>query len=308
MASMDRPGEAQRQFRGRLLVLAAALLWSTSALFAKAPVLDSWPLETRGLLLAFWRTLFGGLVLVPLIRRPRWTWRLVPSAVCFVAMNVTFLQAMTRTTGANAIWLQYTAPLWVFLAAVVAMGQAVTNRDLWMLLWGMAGVAIILLFGLAAPAASDSAAGVLWGLASGIAYAGVVLSARALRDLDPVWVVAVNHLSTALLIGPYFLVTGVWPTTSQLAWVAAFGLFQMGLPYVLFTRGVRYVTAHEAAGLALVEPVLVPLWVFLAWRHHPTYQPVDWWTLVGGAMIFVGLFVRYWPRERTKDEGQRTKE
>ncbi len=292
MVSVDRVGQARGQFRGRLLVLAAALLWSTSALFAKAPLVDSWPLETRGLLLAFWRTLFGGLVLLPLIRRPQWTWRLVASAACFVAMNVTFLQAMTRTTGANAIWLQYTAPLWVFLVAVVWMGQPATKRDVWMLSWGMAGVAVILWFELATSAAGVPAAGVLWGLASGIAYAGVILSARALRDLDPVWVVAVNHLSTALLICPYVLVAEVWPTTSQLAWVAAFGVFQMGLPYVLFTRGVRYVTAHEAAGLALVEPVLVPLWVFLAWRHHPTYQPMDWWTLVGGAMIFAGLFRR----------------
>src|SRR5690606_918278 len=58
---------------GRYLVIAAAVLWSTSGLFAKAPWLAVWPLEVRGPLLAFWRTLFAGLFLLPWIRRPTWT-------------------------------------------------------------------------------------------------------------------------------------------------------------------------------------------------------------------------------------------
>ena len=56
----DQPDSADPNvWRGRLLVIAAALLWSTSAFFAKAPIFDDWPVESRGLLLACWRGLFA---------------------------------------------------------------------------------------------------------------------------------------------------------------------------------------------------------------------------------------------------------
>ena len=55
----------RQQMVGRLLIVAAAVMWSTSALFAKSPIFQDWPQELRGPLLAFWRALFGGLVLVP---------------------------------------------------------------------------------------------------------------------------------------------------------------------------------------------------------------------------------------------------
>ncbi|HEV3137158.1 MAG TPA: hypothetical protein VGZ26_04625, partial [Pirellulales bacterium] len=56
---------------GRLWIVLAAVMWSSSGLFAKAPIFDTWPAETRGVLLAFWRALFAGLLLLPLVRRPR---------------------------------------------------------------------------------------------------------------------------------------------------------------------------------------------------------------------------------------------
>jgi drug/metabolite transporter (DMT)-like permease len=70
--------------------------------------------------------------------------------------------------------------------------------------------------------------------------------------------------------------------------LAFFGMFQMGLPYILFARGLRSIPGHEATGIGLLEPILVPLWVFLAWGDKPA-----WWTLVGGGLILIGLAVRY---------------
>ena len=64
---------------------------------------------------------------------------------------------------------------------------------------------------------------------------------------------ALNHLVTAVVMAPYVITTDLWPTHSQWAWLAAFGSLQMALPYVLFTRGVRRVTAHEASNIALLD-------------------------------------------------------
>ena len=123
---MDVPESATQpptpsKLAGRLSIVAAAILWSSSGLFAKWPIFDVWPAETRGIQLAFWRAFFAALVLLPTVRRPRWRLGLVPLAIAFTLMNVTYLTAMSRTTAANAIWLQSTCPWWVFLFSVLLL-------------------------------------------------------------------------------------------------------------------------------------------------------------------------------------------
>jgi drug/metabolite transporter (DMT)-like permease len=290
---MPNPSAAAResptQLRARLLIVVAAVMWSTSGLFAKAPWFEDWPIEQRALLLAFWRALFAASILLPMVRRPRWNWGLVPMVVLFAAMNYTYLSAMTRTTAANAIWLQNTAPIWVFLVGVTLFGEPVDRRDWLLVACGTLGVLLIVGF----EAQGEQLSGTMFGILGGVTYAGVVLSIRRLRGEDAAWLIALNHLVTALLFLPFVLRSGVRPSGQQLWALAGFGILQMGIPYLLFARGVRVVTGHEASGLALLEPLLVPVWVFLAWHAEPTYQPPRWWTFVGAAFILAGLVMRY---------------
>jgi drug/metabolite transporter (DMT)-like permease len=282
------------QAGGRLLILAAAVMWSSSGLFAKAPLFIDWPLQVGGLpvrgpLLAFWRALFAALILLPFIRRVCWKLKLVPMLLAYAVMNYTFLAALTLTTEANAIWLQHTAPAWIFLVGVLVFHEPVHRRDPWLLVCCLAGVGLIL----SCELGGQAPAGILFGLLGGVTYAAVVLSLRHLRDEDGVWLVFLNNLTTALLFLPLALHYELWPTGQQTLVLSAFGIFQMGLPYVLFARGVRRVTGHEAAGIVLLEPILVPLWVYLVWRHEPSYQAPQWWTLAGGGLILLGLGMRY---------------
>ncbi len=283
------------RLRGRLLVLAAAVLWSTSGFFAKAPAFETWPLEQRGLFLAFWRALFASVLLVPMIRRPRWRAGLVPLTICFVAMNYTYLTAMTRTTAANAIWLQNTAPAWVFLLGVIWFRERIQPGDWSLLICGLLGVGFILAW----EVGGEQVSGVIFGLLSGLCFAGVVLGMRHLRGEDAAWLTALNLLASAVMLGPLALAAGPWPTGEQFVYLAAFGMLQLGLPYLLFARSVRSIAGHEAAGIALLEPILVPMWVFLAWHGEPTYQPPRWWTYVGGLLILTGLLLRYTRSFRT---------
>jgi len=279
-ASRPAPGK----LAGRLWVLAAALLWSTSGLFAKAPIFDDWPVEIQGPLFAFWRAFFASLVLVPTIRRPRWNGYLVPLAIFFVAMNITYLIALTRTTAANAIWLQATAPWWVFLISVLLLREPIVRRDLMPLAFGFLGVGIILLF----EVWGQAQIGVLCGLGAGIGYAVVVLFMRQLRHENSAWLVALNHAVTAAVILPWVIYIGRWPSLGQLAVLAGFGAIQMGLPYTFMIRGLRSISSQEAIAIALVEPVLMPVWVFLVWHEQNR-----WWTVVGASLILLGLVLRY---------------
>ena len=275
---------ASSKLAGRLWVLAAALLWSTSGLFAKAPIFDDWPIAVRGPLFAFWRALFASLVLVPTIRRPRWNGYLVPLAVVFVAMNVTYLVALTRTTAANAIWLQATAPWWVFLFSVFLLRQSIVRRDLIPLCVGFLGVGLILFF----EVQGQEQLGVACGLGSGVLYASVLLFLRQLRAENPAWIVALNHAVTAAVLVPWVVYLDRWPSPGQLAVLAAFGAFQMGIPYTFMMRGLRSISSQEASAIALIEPVLMPVWVFLLWPETNA-----WWTVVGASLIFFGLVLRY---------------
>ena len=265
-------------------------MWSTSALFVKSGVFDSWTddglVPQRSVLLIFWRAVFATCVVLPFVRRPRWSWKLIPAALIFVVMNITFITAMVQTTAANAIWLQNTAPLWVFLIGTTVLRDPIHPRDWPQLAFILAGVSLILLYELQ----GEQVIGVLWGVAGGVTYAGVVLSLRWLRDEDSAWIISLNHGVTAVALLPVVIYFGVAPTSTQLSMLVAFGALQMGLPYLLFSRSVRTLPAHEAAGIVLLEPILVPTWVWLLDMESP-----QWWTIAGGALIFAGMAVRYVP-------------
>jgi drug/metabolite transporter, DME family len=285
---------------GRLQIILAALLWSTSGFFAKAPLFADW----SGPVLAFWRALFASLLLVPQVRRPRWTWGLIPLMVAFAAMNFTYLTAMVECEATLAIWLQNTAPAWVFLVSVFLLREHVHQRDKILLMLAMAGVGLILNFELR----GSSPSGVIFGLLAGATYACVVVMIRQLRDHDPFWLIALSMVGTAIVLLPWGWSSGRWPEGHQWWYLAAFGMLQMATPYVLFARGLKVVPGHEAAGIALLEPLLVPVWVFLAWRHHPTYESPAWWTILGGTLILAGLVIRLWTPRQTGRRSRRTTE
>jgi DME family drug/metabolite transporter len=75
---------------------------------------------------------------------------------------------------------------------------------------------------------------------------------------------------------------------TQLGILAVMGAVQLGLPYFLFSKGLQSVSLQEASLIALIEPVLNPIWVALVVGEIPSIA-----TIAGGGLIVVGLGVRY---------------
>ncbi len=291
---MDRPPPTPVRApaaRGRLLVVAACLLWSTSGAFVKSPPLAAFPPAVSGPSIAFYRAAFALLVVLPFLarRRLRWHPALVPMALSFAAMNALFISSMTRTSAANTVLLQYSAPIWMFLASVTLLREPVDRRNLVGLGLGMAGVAVIL----RAFLGGAEALGVLLGIGAGVAYAGVVVTLRVLRDHDPVVLTALNLGASVLVLLPWIAAAGARPSAPQLGVLAAFGAVQVAAAYLLFTWGMKTVPPQEAGVITLLEPVLNPVWVLLLWG-----EPMAGATLVGGALIVGGLAARYLPPRR----------
>lgn len=281
-------------------MVAAALLWSTSGFYAKAPWFDDWPIETRGIALTFWRAVFAALTVLPFVRRPTFRIAMVPMSLSFVAMVYAFLTAMVEGSETTTIWLQYVAPAWVCLAGLFGLGDRPRKSDWVMVGLSMLGISVIVFMEARVSQQSLLTGPVGLALLSGLTYAIVLLSIRHLRGLDVAWIGLINHVACVVFLGP--LVIGRTPMPHGIQWAALFGLgaVQLAIPYMIFAWAVREVESNEACLITLLEPLAVPVWTFLAWRHHVTYRPPDSWTMVGAMLIAAGFIWRYGLVRRAK--------
>jgi drug/metabolite transporter, DME family len=292
--------------QARLYVLAAALLWSTSGAFTKVltqntvfglnePRIEGFAVqgfaEPLPLQIAFYRAVFAGLLLVPSLKLRSLTVRgsMIVMGIFFVIMNVTFLSAMALGTAANAILLQYSAPLWVYLAGILWLGEKPQARSTIAMWLGMAGIGIIVAGGWHEGELPVMALGLI----SGVAYGGVLVCIRLLRDVSAPWLTVWNHLWGALALLPIvaFLTP---PTASQLFVLIAYGTLQMGFPYWMLAKGLRSISPQEAGTITLLEPLLNPVWAYLV---SPETETPNTFTLIGGSVILATLAWRYWPRK-----------
>jgi drug/metabolite transporter (DMT)-like permease len=261
-------------------------LWSTSGVLVKSPPLQELPAADRGPLIACCRALFAGMCLLPFVSWSRVRFRpvLVPMAASFALMNTLFVMAMSVTTAAATIFLQYTATGWAFLFGAIFLKEPLTRENLVALAFGLAGIGWIV----GGSWTGGEWLGTLLALGSGVGYAGVIVSLRALRDEDPYWLTVLNHLVAGLLLLPWVVSRGVLPAGQQWTLLLALGVLQMGLPYVLFSRGVACISTQEASLITLLEAILNPLWVWMLWRES---VPLSTW--IGGGLILTGLLTRY---------------
>lgn len=291
--------------RGRVLAFTAAILWSLSGIFTRLLQHDT-PLGLNEpaltpLQVAFYRAFFAGLCFLPLLRTRHLSVRpLMPIMVLvFAAMNGLFISALALGTAANAIWLQYTAPLWLYLFAVFILREQSDARGTTSLIIGMVGVSVILVGGwLRGPV--DQLPVIGMALGSGITYAGVLLCLRLLRTESSSWLTVLNHLGAASILFLFIWSLPI-PTTRQLAFLAVFGIVQMGLPYFLMARGLREISPQEAGMISLLEPVLNPVWAYLLVPEHETPGLETW---IGASCILCALIWRYAPRRKASDVSQ----
>jgi DME family drug/metabolite transporter len=291
MTESPRPASPTR---GRLLILLATLLWSLNGFFM--PLLTSaTPLglhvpPVEGMHVCFFRAFFAGLVLAPTLRRSDIAFRrpMLFTAGCFAVMNLSFVLAMAKGGVASTLFLQYTAPAWLYLASVFLLREPPSARNRRAVILALTGVIIIVAGGWGSNQLPAMGLGVL----SGVTFAGVLLGLRFLRHVSSTWITVVNLLTAAAVALPFLLLEGLpMPAGRQLVVLAVFGGVQLGLPYLLMARGLQSVSPREAGTLSLAEPLLSTLWAYLIGGQVPTR-----WTLLGGLLILAALLYQYAPR------------
>ncbi|MDR0669724.1 MAG: DMT family transporter, partial [Treponema sp.] len=289
--------ERRGAWLGQVTIVGCAVLWSTSGLFIK--VLDWHPL-----LIAGGRSAIAALFLFIVRWTARWTVRwttrrgpgavpppssrfpiVMAGALAYAATMISFVWANKLTTPANAIMLQYTAPIWAALLGWRLVGE----KPRWFH-WGALALVLggLLIFFREDMKAGGAGASTLRGdivaLASGLFFGVHSVFLRMQKNGNPADSMLAAHLICAAAALPAFILMPPVLSIRSLGAIGFMGFFQIGLASQLFAFGIRRVQAMQALLLAMIEPVLNPLWVFVVTGERPSPA-----ALAGGLVIILAV-------------------
>jgi drug/metabolite transporter (DMT)-like permease len=265
-----------------MAVFLSAVLWSTGGLFIK---LINWdPIVIAGM-----RSLIAGLfmlavrVLSPKRRRIPFKLRYIwPGGIAYSATMLLFIPANKLTTSANAVLLQYSAPVWAALFGWLLAKEKPRPINWLSLVLVMGGLVLFFKDGLE----GGSTAGNMLALLSGICFALNSVILRLQKDGDPADSLLLAHLFTVMASIPFFLMHPPSFTTGNTAAILFLGVFQLGLASIIFAYGIKRVPAAQAMLTAAIEPILNPVWVLLVTGEKPSIV-----ALFGGAIIIVAVLI-----------------
>jgi len=274
---MDDSQHARARVASRLYILGAAFFFSTGGTAIKLSGLSSWQIASfrSGLaaLLLWW--------LVPSWRR-WWSPSSLAVGVAFGATLVLFVTANTLTTAANAIFLQYSAPLYVLLLGPWLLGEPNRRSDLALI--ALLAIGMLLFFiGHETPSATapDPLRGNFIGACAGVSWALTLLGMRWLaRQPDAAGaggsaVIAGNVLAFAVCL-PWAL---PMPEATPTDWA----------------RGIREIRTLEIALLLAIEPVASGVWAWLVHGEIPSTM-----ALIGCSLIFSSVLLQALRKDPTR--------
>jgi len=266
----------EKRYRAIIFLLIAATLWSSGGLLIK---LVSWnPVAIAGL-----RSLIAVLILLVFFRHSRLSWSFyqIGGAVAYAVTVILFVVATKLTTAANAILLQYTAPVYVALLGAWFLGESTQWFDWTIIFVVIGGMVLFFLDHLTA----GNLLGNGFAILSGLSFSFLILFLRKQKNESPLGSVILGNLLTGLIGLPFMFES----MPSPMSWVGLIllGVVQLGLSYVLYSEAIKHVTALEAVLIPGIEPILNPIWVFLILGEVPGK-----WALAGGFIVFISVTAR----------------
>ena len=268
------------------LVLLAVLLWSTGGLFIKGNSLDAFTVNLgRSFFAAITVAIFTYRKGLKLNRFTLLTSFLYAGTLSF------FVYANKTTTAANAIFLQYTAPIYILILAPFILKEKFRASDLITVIVCLAGMSLFFLEtpGAENRLATDIFTGNVAALVSGVffgLYFILLRHPRSLENENPALSVFYGNIIIVFLMLPFiFNNPPTQISTNDVLAILFLGIFQIGIAYVLFTKGIAEgVRSLDASIIGFIEPLLNPIWVFLILGERPSR-----WAIFGGAIIIAAV-------------------
>ncbi len=260
-----------------ILLIGAAFMWSLGGLFIK--LVDLHPVAITGI-----RSLGAAAVFLFYIKRPTWYWRpyFIGGILAYSGMVILYVISIRLTTAANAIFLEFTAPVWVIIFGYFILKEKVTILDM--------GIMAIIFLGMGLFFMDELSFTGFWGnimaLGAGVCLALVTVTIRKEKE-GAFEIVLFGNGITAIICLP-FIVDGWQAGLTTDWWIIFFlGVFQLGIPYLMYTTALKYVPAIDAILVGMIEPVLNPLWVYFF-----IGETMGDWAFFGGVLVLGGSLGR----------------
>ena len=262
------------------LVVIAVLLWSTGGLFIKSTTIDAYQVT-------FFRSLFAAVTVLILTRKQglRINAFGIFTSIIYAALLFLFVWATKKTTAANAIFLQYTAPIYILVLAPFVIGEKFHWRDLVTVAVVLAGMSLFFVGQLRLEDYQGNTAALFSGIFLGL-YIMLLRHPKA-EGLNPAIAVIYGNFLLALVNAPAGI--SAIPVMTFMDWFAVsfLGVVQIGIAYILFIKGVRGGTRPlDASLIGFIEPLLNPVWVFIFVGERPSR-----WALLGGGIIIAAIAI-----------------
>lgn len=260
------------------LVLIAVFLWSTGGLFIKLTSLDAYQVT-------FFRSLFAAITVMLLTRKEglKINWFGVLTSIIYALLLFLFVWATKKTTAANAIFLQYTAPIYILILSPFLIGEKFHIRDLITVVVVLAGMSLFFVGKLEISDYQGNIAALFSGVFLGL-YIMLLRHPRA-QGFNPTIAVIYGNLLLAAINAPTGFSALPGMTATDWFAVSFLGIVQIGISYVFFVRGVTGGTRPlDASLIGFIEPLLNPVWVFIFVGERPSQ-----WAVLGGIIIIAAI-------------------
>ena len=266
--------------KGELLMLACAVMWSISGIIIK--YIDWSPFTIAGA-----RSLISAVVVVVFMMatklKPVVNRNSVISGVFLSGCITCFVVANKLTTAANAIVLQYIAPVFVLIITAVFLKQKLKKMEIGVVAFTFGGIVLFFLGEISFGGMLGNFVAIFSGLCMAICFivnGTIEIDARMTGIL-------VAHLITAAIGIPLGLATYNTVVTSQdLILILILGVVQLGIPYVLYAMAASRISPLSCALIGMIEPLLNPIWVAVFYGEIPGL-----FALIGGVVVIVSVVV-----------------
>lgn len=257
-------------------LIIAALLWSTGGMLIK--MVNGHPLAISSFRTAVASLVFLSYKRFKLEKLDKTGWIMAIGYACTV---IFFVLATRLSTAANAIFLQFTATIWVAVFSKFILKKALRRSDI------VSMVIIFISMGLFFVNQLDVTyvIGNIFGLLAGLSFASFITIASTKKEGSGIYPVIYGSLITTI-IGLPFYTKAVFEPESVMA-IVLLGLFQIGLAYIIYTKSMEYVTAIDGILIPVIEPILNPVWVAITIGEIPTIFAV-----LGGIIMITTITIR----------------
>lgn len=262
--------------RAIVLLVITAILWSLGGVLIKS-------IKWNPVAIAGMRSIIAAIVLLIVIKRPKITWSFaqIGGALAYSGTVILFVMANKITTAANAILLQYTAPIYVALFGAWFLKEKTKLFD-WIIVFTVLGGMALFFFD---HLNTNGVLGNIVAAGSGVCFGFFAIFMRMQKEESPIESVLLGNILTAAIAIPFMLKSA--PSTEGWVYLLIMGVVQLGIPYVLYSMAIKHVTALEAILIPVIEPILNPVWVFLLLGETP--GP---WAILGGTIVVSAVTLR----------------